>query len=293
MAYIIISDTACDLPPLLTLEMGVKYQPFTIYINGKKYLNYFDERELKYKNLFAMLKEGYEIETRPLEVSETKDFFKKYLNKKLDILCITVSSSLSESFNNISLAAQELANEFPERTIRVVDSLSTSTGLGLLVYLAARNREQKMSLRDNLDYIELHKDKIRHWVTMNNTDFIYKSGKLLDFGSVGKLFNLKPIIKISDDGQLVVDSKKMNKEKAIKIMIQNAITKVDDFEEAPTFVAYSGLSDNEAKKVISELEKEYKRLGINSKIYLTRFSVIHSVFLGDDAIAIFNLGDER
>ena len=293
MAYIIISDTACDLPPQLTLEMGVRYQPFNYFINGKKYTNYFDERELKCKDLFTMLKEDVQIETKPLEVAQTKDFFRKFLSKKLDIFCITVSSSLSETFNNISIAARELELEFPERTISVVDSLSTSAGLGLLVYLAARNRDEKMSLRDNVDYIEIQKNRVRHWVTLNNVSLIGKSNRLDDFGSVGKLFNLKPIIKVNDEGYLEVISKKMSKAKAVKEIINDCVENVDDFTGAPTFVAYSGTSPNEANELVKELKSKYKELGITSEIYLTRFSPVHSIYLDEDAIGVFNLGDKR
>ena len=64
-----------------------------------------------------------------------------------DVLIISFSSALSGTHNSGRIAVETLKQTFPTRNIKIVDTLSASLGEGLLVYLAALEKEKRSNSR--------------------------------------------------------------------------------------------------------------------------------------------------
>lgn len=293
MGYVIISDSTCDLTPELVGELKVKFMPFTFRIKGKEYSNYFDEREMKLKKFYEMLKEGEVATTSQLNVVFIQHYFRKYLKKKQDILYISFSSGLSGTFNSARLAIDDLKLEFPERTIEVMDSLCASAGQGLLVYQAAMNRNAGMSLRDNLSYCETYKKRIRHWFTVDDIDTLKRGGRLsASKALIAKVLNIKPVLNVDDGGHLQAVSKKAGRKSAIRQIVNNSIENIEIEEEFPTFISHANCLD-EAMHAKELMEKLYEEKGVKSKIIITNIGPVIGAHAGPGTLAIFTIGDER
>ena len=144
--YILITDSCADLPLRIYDELNIRVIPLSFLLDGKTYQNCPDESSMKFSEVYARLRGGANITTSAVNVAEFKDAFRPYLQEGKDILYMSFSSGLSGTHNASRIAAEELTEEFPDRTIRIVDTLGAALGQGLHVYLTAKKVQEGASL---------------------------------------------------------------------------------------------------------------------------------------------------
>ena len=152
--YEIYTDATIDLPPNIVEDIGIKVIPMDFEMNGKAYSHYPDERELDSKKFYKLLQEGEMVTTTQITPSRFVEYFTPTLEKGKDILYIGFSSGLSGTYGSSKVAIQSLKEKYPDRTIMSVDSLCASSGEGLLVYLASKEKEKGKSLEELYNWVE-------------------------------------------------------------------------------------------------------------------------------------------
>ena len=103
--------------------------PFSFYYNGEEHrvtsLEQFDGHAY-----YDMIRAGTDVTTSLVEPQRYIDGFTPLLREGRDILFVGMSSGISGSYASAEVAAATLREEFPERKIRLVDTLSASLGEG-------------------------------------------------------------------------------------------------------------------------------------------------------------------
>ena len=116
--------------------------------------------------------------TAQVNPEQARELFEPILKQGKDILHIAFSSGLSGTYSSVNLAAQELLEEYPDRTICVIDSLCASLGQGLLVHEAVLRKEQGISLEENAQWVENHKKNIIHMFTVDDLFHLHRGGRV-------------------------------------------------------------------------------------------------------------------
>src|SRR5690554_2014468 len=107
-----------------------------------------------------------------------------------DILCFTIFSTLSGTYNSASLAKQE----FSGLNIYLVDTLSASIGEEILIHRAVDYLKNN-SLEDTLSYIERLKSNAVILLNMDNLTALKMSGRITRIkAAIGNLIRVKPIL---------------------------------------------------------------------------------------------------
>ncbi|MEG2138815.1 MAG: DegV family protein, partial [Oscillospiraceae bacterium] len=132
--YVIVTDSSADLTADLVKELGVEVLPLTFTVQGKTYHNYPDDREMDPKLFYELLRKEEMATTAAVNVADYTELLTPILQSGKDVLILAFSSGLSATFQSAHLAAAELSEDFPERKIVAVDTLSASLGEGLLVW---------------------------------------------------------------------------------------------------------------------------------------------------------------
>lgn len=291
--YVIITDSTCDLSQDHVDRMNVYVQPMTFTIKNKEYKNYLDQRELSLDEFYKMLDEGEMAKTAQLNINSVKEFFKPFLEDGKDILSIAFSSGLSGSCNAIRLAIEELLEEYPERKIRLVDSLQASAGEGYLVIEAYNNKKNGMLLDDNADKLEKDKLHIRAWFTVSQLETLRRGGRLSNSAAfAAKLLNIKPVLHVDDEGHLKAVYKKMGRKMAMRQVVSSSIEGYDKNNEHLTIIVHAYCED-EALKLKEMLEEAYKENGITSDIVICKIGPVIGAHCGAGTLAIFTYGDRR
>ena len=138
--YIVMTDSSCDLPAGLAAELELEVLPLSVLIDGKSYVNYLDERDITFADCYAALRAGKNATTSAVNVEAFVQAMEPHLQAGEDILYLGFSSALSGTYNAGAVAAQQLAEKYPERKLYAVDTLSASMGQGLLVYLTVQQK---------------------------------------------------------------------------------------------------------------------------------------------------------
>lgn len=83
---------------------------------------------------FAQIAAGAMPKTSQVSVGEYEEFWEPFVAEGKDVLHLTLSSGISGTYGSACVAAQMLADRYPQGgKVRVIDSLGASSGFGLLL----------------------------------------------------------------------------------------------------------------------------------------------------------------
>ena len=203
--YVITTDNNSDLPEKYLKDHGVGCMYLSYSMDGKNYThgNFLPEHEF-----YEAMRNGSMPTTAQVNPENAKALLEPYLKEGKDILHIAFSSGLSGTYNSSRIAAEELMEEYPDRKIIVVDSLSASLGQGLLVWLAQQKKELGQTLEDVADWVEKNKLKMVHLFTVDDLNHLYRGGRVSRTTAiVGSMLNIKPVLHVDNEGKLTAIGK--------------------------------------------------------------------------------------
>mgnify|MGYP002989555066 CR=1 FL=1 len=152
----IISDSTCDLSPELIAKYDIDILPLHILLGEDEYE---DGRNITPQQIYDW-SDAHKTtpKTSAPSLAEAIDLFRPYIEEKREIVCFSISGSMSTSGNVMRLAAEELE---ASNLVTVVDSANLSTGIGLLVIEAAIMAEKGQSATEIAATIESLKPNVR------------------------------------------------------------------------------------------------------------------------------------
>ena len=151
----IISDSTCDLTPDLLSKYDIDILPLHILLGEKEYkdgINITPDQIYSWSDANKTTPK-----TSAPALSETIELFRPYVEEGRNIVCFSISNSMSSSGNVMQLAAEELN---AQDLITVIDSANLSTGIGLLVIEAAILAQNNIKKVECLEYPELGMEAI-------------------------------------------------------------------------------------------------------------------------------------
>ena len=221
--YKIISDGGCDFSAAEAKAYNVGVVPFYITFDGATYLK--EGVDITKEDYFRRLiadKTLYPKTSQP-SPQDYIEMYTPYLKAGLDILSLTISSKLSGSHTSANLAAGILKEEFPNRTITILDSLSVTVGQGLILKEIIRMRDAGYSLKKTVELAEKVRSTTKVYFTLDTLEYLKKGGRVGPTTAfVGGILGLRPILQILD-GQVSQLDNVRGKARAMKLM-EEAIT---------------------------------------------------------------------
>ena len=216
----IITDSGCDMPQSFFKEHGVVCVKLGFTMNNVHYEGEsgenIDEREF-----YQKLRAGAMPTTYQVTGETAKLYIEKSLKKGKDVLVIAFSSALSGTASSFIVAARELAKKYPERTIRVVDSLCASMGQGLLLWYVVQKAETGASIKETTAFAESIKGKILHHFTVDNLFHLKRGGRVSSATALmGSILKIKPVLHVDENGKLVSIGKTMGRKKALNALVE-------------------------------------------------------------------------
>lgn len=166
--------------------------------------------------------------------------FEPYVKQGDSILYISLSSGLSATYQNALIAAAE----YPEASIRVVDSLNLSSAIGLLVMKAVYAANEGKSLDEIVRMLESARPAVESEFVIDTLEYLYKGGRCSGVQNLlGSLLNIRPVIKVIDGKMTPAYKVRGKKEKAMNQMLQNALDKEQRMDNDLIFVVHTYAED--------------------------------------------------
>ena len=286
MSYRIVTDTCCDFPDAMYGQLGLAVCPLTLNFRGQEH-NTFSEEFLK--DLYNGMRAGEAGSTSAVNPDGWANAMEPILAGGEDVLVMAFSSGLSTTYQSAVIAAEELKEKYPDRKIRVVDTLCASLGQGLLVWHACNKRDEGLSLDELADWCENNKLNLCHWFTVDDLMFLKRGGRVSAATAlVGTMLQIKPVMHVDNEGHLIKITTARGRKASLNALVakmgETALPDVND----TVFICHGDCMDD-AQYVAAQVKEKY---GVKDVLIYYTGAVIGS-HSGPGTVALFYLGTHR
>jgi DegV family protein with EDD domain len=210
-------------------------------------------------------------------MADFSDFFEKYTGEGYSIVCFTISSHMSSTFNNARMAAEDFEDVY------VIDSENLSTGSGLLVVEACEMAKAGKSAAEIAEKIKDMRAKVCASFVIDDLEFLHKGGRCSALAAFGaNLLKLKPCITVTEGKMGVSKKYRGNFAQVLKTYIAEQIGDGSSIELDRAFVTHAGCDD----AIVSECREQVKSLAPFGEVFVTRAGCTVSSHCGKNTLGV-------
>lgn len=249
----IVTDSTAYFEPGEREKLGIHVVPLDIHLGGNKFL---DAVELDTDELFRRLSYSGGFPTSsPPAVVVFEELYAKLHKQTDEILSIHISGHLSKTIERAHLGADALLGRC---SIAVVDSMTTSVGLGILVKAAAKAANDGASLDDIVRLVRGMIPRVYLVFYVETMDFLERGGRIGKAQAIlGSMLNIKPIL-FMEDGDIIPLEKVRTTEKALEKLFE-FVTEFDNLEQT-AIIQRSKHPNKEARTLQERLKQSFPDL---------------------------------
>ena len=286
--FAIVTDSACDMPKDYYADNGIEVVSLGFTMDNVNYEGESGEK-ITEKAFYEKLRGGSMPTTYQVTAEQAREHIEPLLKAGNDVLVLTFSSGLSGTSGSFVVACRDLAQEYPNNKIRVVDSLCASMGQGLLLDYVIRKADEGESLDGVAEYAENLKMQICHHFTVDNLFHLKRGGRVSGATAlIGSVLKIKPIMHVDNEGKLKAIGKAMGRKKSLSKLVENMFELADMTDEDPIFISHGDCED-EVEFVKELIAKKMP----NNKVLVHYIGSVIGTHAGCGTIALFHKGKHR
>ena len=289
MSYLIFSDVSLDIDKNFADSHDVRYVTMEYVLGDETFHSDKPESDSMMHNYYEKLRQKVKTQTSQITPTHYMDLFEPLIKEGNDIVYLSLSSGLSNTYESACLAARNLKEDYPDAVVEIVDSLSATGGMGLLTESAFANKEAGMSASENAEWLRKYALKVRHWFKVEDLMYLKRGGRVSAATAVvGTALNIKPILCINREGKLDTIDKKRGNKLALKALVDKFEA---TYDPSVSDVVYISCADclEEAQTLKEMILVNHPEL----KVRMTMLSPIIGAHTGPDMLALIHYGTER
>jgi DegV family protein with EDD domain len=242
----IVTDSACDLPQEVVDRHRIAIVPLTIRFGDEEFV---DRIDLSASDFYKKMASSPELpQTAAPSPGAFEEAFTRMADEGADaVVCVNLSSKLSATMASAQNAASALEGKVD---VRVVDSLSITSGLGTQVVLAAEAAADGRSADDVVALVEDLARRTHVFGALDTLENLKKGGRIGNAQALlGTMLSIKPLVDIST-GEVEEAGKQRTRRKAM-IWLRDKLVEAGPVERL--CVAHGDAPDlDEFKRVLTE-----------------------------------------
>ena len=290
--FILSCCSTADLTNEHLASRDISYLPFTYYINDEPYTDDLGQ-SMSSEEFYKKMVDGADTKTSQPNAEKYAEYFSTLLATGKDVLHLVLSSGISGSYNSAMIAKEELEGKFPGQKLYIVDSLSASSGTGLIMETLADMRDDGADIDTLRAWIEEHKLNMHHWFFSTDLTFYIKGGRVSKAaGLFGTILKICPLLNVDLNGRLTPREKIRGKaaaaKRAVEMMVQNAEGGLD--YNGKCFISHSNCIED-ALNVKAQIEEKFKNL--NGEVLINNIGTTIGSHSGPGTVALFFWGTKR
>ena len=274
----IISDSTCDLSPELLARYEIDILPLHILLGDQEFE---DGKNITPDQMYAWSDANKTTpKTSAPAMADAIELFRPYVTAGREIVCFSISSSMSTSGNVMRLAAEELG---ASGQITVIDSANLSTGIGLLVVEAAIMAKKNRTASEIVSEIEKLKPNVRASFVVDTLTYLYRGGRCNAVAAMaGGVLKLHPKI-VVEDGAMNASKKYRGKIASVILSYVKDMEKdLKNARQERVFITHSGCD----REIVETVRTYLKNLGIFEEILETRAGGVVSSHCGPGTLGV-------
>lgn len=285
----IITDSCCNLTEEAIDKLDVHILSLAYIINDVENFSYIKGQVFDNKAFYNKLRSKVKASTSQVTTTQAIELVKPLLEQGRDVLYIGFSSALSGTFSAVKVAFDQLKNEFVDRQIIAVDTLSAAAGQAILVKKTCKMRDEGKSIEDARTWLEDNKMKVCIWFTIDDLFYLQRGGRISGAKAViGAMLSVKPILAFDNEGKLRPVGKAKGRKRSVDYLLDKLQEHLSPKEGQDVFVMH-GNAPEEAELLKQRIEVSTK---VNSVeiVFLEPVIAVHG---GPGTMGVAFLGKER
>ena len=289
MSFSVFTDGCSNLPGRILSELNIRVLPCSYVLDGVPGTYEGDIDAFDTHGYYEKLRNGSEIKTSLLNTHLFLSHFRPELEQGMDVIYVGMSSGISGTIQAARIAAEELMEEFPGRTVRVVDSLGAGFGSGLLSCRAADLRAEGKTAAEAADILDAEVPHLLQYFTVDDLNFLKRTGRVSGAtAAIGTVLNIKPLLWGDPTGHIVALQKCRGRKKAIEAIVELYRTRAIHPENQRIAISHGDCLEEAqllAKKVCEICQPK--------ELILCAHEPFTGAHVGPGMLALFFFGQER
>ena len=284
----IVTDTSSNLPTAYLQAENITVIPFTFHTESGEQ-SCMDTASFDAKAFYTAMRNGEKVTTSQIPPQRFVDNIRPMLKNGEDVLFVSMSSGISGSYASSKIAANQLAEEFPERKILTVDTYSASLAEGIVVMRAVECRKEGLSIDETYQILRALRHRIAQIFTVGDLRYLKRTGRLSNLeAAVGTVLQIKPLLKGDPEGKIVCFAKVRGRQRAIEEMAKRYEELVISPETQTVCISHA---DCEADAQI--LASMLRRSKPPKDILIVDYEPVTGSHVGPGALALFFVSDDN
>ena len=290
MDYQIISDGSCDLSLELREKYHIQIVPFYVSFDDEHYYKEIDEIDIRQVYERMVKEPSVYPKTSLPSVQDYVEVFREHAKAGTGVICLTITTTLSGSYNSACNARDIVCEEYPEAKISVINSKGATVFQRIQVIQAAKMKQAGYSYDKTVETLEgKMRDTGRIFFTVGNLDYLQHGGRIGKLaGMAGTVLRLKPLITLKDgaiDSSGVARSRKKSMQKVLELLREYFAESGEAPEEFAYYVGfgYDEAEGKEFQKMVDELLAEF---GVEESSELVQIGATICVHTGPYALGV-------
>ena len=191
----VVTDSTADLAPALAAPAGLRIVPLFVRFGGEEFRVGVDLSTEQFWDRMLAPDAPFPSTAAPSPGTFQETFEELFAGGAEAIVCPTIGSKLSATFQSATLAAEAL----PGREIHVIDTMTTSMSTGFVALLAAEMAAAGLVAAEIAAAVTARLPDIDLFVAIDTLDYLRKGGRLAAArAAIGTVLSVKPIITVVD-----------------------------------------------------------------------------------------------
>lgn len=287
--YVFMTDSDSDLPFRYVDEYDLKMVYMPYIVDGVEYLDDLG-RNGKQAEYFESMRGGTVPVTSLLPTPVYVEYFEPSLAEGKDILFIAFSSKMSGTIQNVFAAREELLEKYPDRVIRVVDTLSISAPMTLLLHRAYKLYKEGKSMEEVASWVEANRLRAQAYFTVDDLKYLKRGGRISAVAAtVGTMLDLKPVIVLTREGSMVSVEKIRGRKAALRYLADMTAENIQDAQEQEVMILHADAIED-ADRLEAMIRERVPNVGGVAKEFVGPVIGAHC---GPGTVAACFMGKER
>jgi DegV family protein with EDD domain len=210
----VVTDSACDLNDETLTELGIGLVPLRIRFGDEELI---DREELSTKEFWSRCTSSAELPaTAAPSPGQFQTAFEAMAAEGADgVVCVNLSSRMSATIESARQAARALEGRVP---VRVVDSMSVTLGLGLIVTEAAKSAQAGAGPDQVVEAAERAAAGMKLFGAIDTLENLKKGGRIGGARALlGSMLSIKPVVEVRD-GVVEEESKQRTRGRSLRYL---------------------------------------------------------------------------
>lgn len=289
--YVILADVTCDLSQEIRDKIGMKdyIRGHIHFDDGRDFDTTLDWSNISREDFYKQLSnKKTKITTAPANAEECYEIFENYIKQGYAILSMSLSASISTTYNMTYVAAERLRQEYPDCKIYCFDSARMSGAFGLLTIYAHMLQQKGKTLDEVVQWLEENKTKVHQMGPIDDLIFVARRGRLtMGKAIMGSFAGVKPMGDCNAEGYTTVLTKVKGIGKALELTAQYVKETAVDVENQVLLIAHS-----DRELYANTLKTKLQELLSPKEILVTDVHCACGANVGPGMVGVYYLGEK-